>query len=796
MSLPVSWAALLLAKFEHGERDMRKTFLTSTAIIVALSAVQAQAQETSGRADANEADTGEIIVTAQRRAESLQDVPVSLTAVTSESLASRNINDIRQINQAAPSVQIAGGDDGATNVFIRGVGTLSFAPSVESSVAIAVDDVNLGRSNLAFGAFDDVARVEALNGPQGLLFGKNASAGLLNIVTRKPELGQFGGRFDAEVDWRDTTPHNGMGTVLRGTLNVPVGATSALRINARYSYQDSVVKSLTPNTTDENLEDFGVRVKFLTQPSDNLELYLIGEYSERHGMPLGSYGPIVAAAGDIAPTLVREGIVPGPENLLGSADLNSFSDNKLVSVQGTLTYRLPNEWEIIGVTAYKRLQTNSNLDSDRTATDFLSGNSLNGEYSQFSGELRLAIPKENRVNGQLGLYYFKSKDDASRRLFGALGLPGFISGGFPFCIGARPPFGPPPACPYTNNFALGRDVDSNLEVESVAAFGQLNFAVTDQLNLIGGLRLTHDKVSIDNVQNQLNYFIPLAAPGSFSGRTSETELSWKLGAQYDINPDVMAYGYYARGYKGPGFNDVFVPGVQSLVRKETSDAFELGLKSSWLDGKLIFNLSAFLQKFYDYQAQSFDVANQTFLLQNAASLETKGLEAQLIAKPADGLSINANVTLLDATFKSFPGAECYPGQPNCGANNTFDASGRSLPGSAKFTSTVQAIYEFPVSGSLDGFVEANWYHRSAINFDLVSAPSTQIGAIDPIGASIGIKNENFRMSLFCRNCFDQKYPANISLWVGDSANYGLASGFQSWSAASVRNWGVSLAYDF
>ena len=771
---------------------MHKALLTSTAILAALTATSARAQETQEES----AGSNEIIVTAQRRSESLQDVPVSLTAVTAEALSSRNINDIRQINLAAPSVQIAGGNDGDSNVFIRGVGTLSSAPSVESSVAIAVDDVNLGRGNLAFGAFDDVARVEALNGPQGLLFGKNASAGLLNIVTRRPELGEFGGRFDAELDLRDTTPNNGMGTILRGTLNVPVGENSALRINARYSHQDSVVKSLTPNATDENLEDYGVRVKFLTQPTDNLELYFIGEYSERHGMPLASYGPVVAAGGEIAPVLAREGITAGPDNLLASSDGNSFSDNKLLSVQGTVTYTLPNDWDIIGVTAYKRLRTNSNLDSDRTATDFLSTNTLNGEYSQFSGELRLAIPKENRVNGQIGLYYFKSSDDASRQLAGGLGLPGFVSGGFPFCIGATPPFGPPPACPYTNDFALGRDVVSQLDVESMAAFGQLNFAVTDKLNLIGGLRITHDKVSIANIQNQDSYFIPLAAPGTFANRTSETALSYKLGAQYDINPDVMVYGFYAKGYKGPGFNDVFVPGVQSLVRKETSDAFELGLKTSWLDGDLIFNLSAFLQKFSDYQAQSFDVANQTFLLQNAASLETKGLEAQLIARPVDGLSINANVTLLDATFTSFPGAECYPGQPVCGANNTFDASGRQLPGSAKFTSTVQAMYEFPVSGSLDGFVEANWYHRSAINFDLVAAPTTQIGAIDPIGASIGVKNDNLRFSIFCRNCFDQKSPSNIGLWVGDSAQYGLASGIQNWNISSVRNWGLSLSYDF
>ena len=770
--------------------------LIALSLAGAMFALPATAQEAQDTASSRNDDSMAIVVTAQRREESLQDVPLSLTAVTSEVLASRNINDIRQIDQVAPSVQIAGGNDGDSNVFIRGVGTLSLVPTVESSVAIAVDDVNLGRATLAYGAFDDVARVEALNGPQGLLFGKNASAGLLNIVTRRPELGTFSGKVDAELNWRDTTPDQGAGIIARGTLNLPLGEKTAIRINSRYSFQESVVKSLTPNTTDENLEDYGVRVKILTRPTDQFELYLIGEYSERHGMPLASYGPVVAPGGDIAPVLASEGITPGPDNLLGSADGQTFANNQLVSLQGTATYTLPNDWDIVAIAAYKRLENSSSLDSDRTSVDQLSFNTQESRFSQFTGEVRLSIPPSSPVNGQVGVYYFRSRDVAERSLSGGLGLPSFVSGGFPFCIGAQPPFGPPPGCPYTNDRALGRDVSTRLTNESMAAFGQLNFAVSDRFMLIGGLRLTHDKVSINNIQNQRNYFIPLAASGTFSGRTSKTALTWKAGAQYELSEDAMVYGYYARGYKGPGFNDVFAPGINSLVREESSDAFEVGLKSTWLDGRMIFNVSAFLQQFRDYQTQSFDVAFQTFLLQNAASLETKGIEAQLTVKPVSGLTLSANATALDAKFTSFTGAECYPGQPGCGASNTFDASGLNLPGSAKFTMSAQAKYEFPLGEGLDGFVEANWYHRSPINFDLVGAPITRIATVDPIGASFGFSNDNLRLSLFCRNCFDQRNPSNIGLWVGDSATYGLATAFQSWSVNSVRNWGLSIGYSF
>lgn len=739
----------------------------------------------------------EIIVTAQRREQSIQDVPVSLTAVTAQNLESRNINDISQLYLAAPSVQFSGGSEESTNVSIRGVGTLSFAPTLESSVAIAIDDVNLGRTSLGFGVFDDVARIEALNGPQGLLFGKNASAGLLNVVTRRPELGTTSGYVNGEFTTRENTPASSSGTIVRGTLNLPTGDRSALRINARYSAQDSVVQPLGPGFADAEAEDKGLRLKFLSELSDNLELYLIGEVAERSGRSISTYGPVVSPIGDIAPVLAAEGITPGPENLLASNEGDTFADNDLISAQGTITYGLANGWDLINVTAFKEVETNSNLDSDRTTTNQLSLNRIEAEYSQFSNELRLSIPEADRLSGQLGIYYFSAKEEAERQLAGELGLPPFVSSGFPFCIGATPPFGPPPGCPFSNDIVLGRDVISELNWESLAVFGQFNYQLSERSSLIFGGRITRDEIEIESLQNSLaSYFVELASPGDFSDKHSHTEPSWKLGLQHFLHDDMMLYGYYARGYKGPGFNDFFTPGTPSLVNEETSDAFELGIKSTWMDGRLVFNAAAFLQEFNDYQAQSFNVEFQTFFLENAAQLETKGLEMQLIAKPIDGLTLSANATLLDAEFVSYPGAECYPGQPVCGADNTFDASGQDLPASAKTTYTLQGMYEFPLAEAWQGFVEANYYHRSAINFDLASAPITEVGSIDLVGASIGVQTGNLRLSLFCRNCTDERYPASIGLWVGDSATYGVATALQDWGINSVRNWGVSASYEF
>lgn len=778
---------------------MKRAFVMASVAYLALSATHVAAQnapaaQARSETDETQADVVEILVTAQRRTESLQDVPVSVVAVTGESLEARNIQDIRQLYLAAPSLQLSGGNDRDSAFYIRGVGTLALVPTVENSVAVAVDDINLGRANLAFGAFDDVARVEALSGPQGLLFGKNASAGLLHIITNRPRLGEFEGKIDGEVAYRDTVGHSSFGELIRGVVNLPIGTSSALRISGRYVHQDSLVRSIRPQNGTGNTENYGFRVKFLTEPSDNFEVYLIGEYGKRSGLPLASYRQ-AAPTGEITPVLVANGIVPGQRNFVGGTDGATFSDDEMYGIQGTATLTLPNDWELITVLGYKKLETVANLDTDRTVNDFLSLSTADDTYSQFSGELRLALPATSRINGQLGIYYYKSNADMQRNLGGLQGRTPAAARNFPFCVGAQPPFGGPPRCARSNDFVNGRDVFSEYSNESYAAFGQLNFDLTESLTLIGGMRVTHDKVSIDNVQQQLNYFINLADRGVFSGRATNTNFSYKIGAQYDVNDDIMAYGYFSTGYKGPGFNDVFAAGVIPQVDDETTDAFEVGIKSSWLDGAVIVNISAFLQKFYDYQAQAFVIERQTFELRNAAELESKGIEAQISLRPVRGLTVNANATILDAKYARFPGAQCAPGQVPCAANGTFDASGLQLPGSAEFSSTVQARYSFELSDDVSAFVDANWYHRSPINFELVSPKLTEIGTVDQIGASIGLETNNIRFSFFCRNCFDQVRPSLVRLWAGDARNR-LPTAFQTFDLNSVRNIGIVASYTF
>ncbi len=243
---------------------------------------QAGAVTTAQTIDTANTGAADIIVTAQRRAERLQDVPVSVAVVNSEQLRSQGITNLSQLNQAAPSLQVSG----ENNFTIRGVGTLAFQQTLESSVAIAQDEVNLASSILggAVGTFYDVAQVEVLSGQQGLLFGKNASAGLLNIITRLPVLGETSGHLKVEGVHRPSSPNNGLGVVGEATINLPVSDNSALRINTVFSSQDPVVKFVGSGTGDFGLTQFGVRVKYLAEFSDELSLYVIGDYNQEKGV--------------------------------------------------------------------------------------------------------------------------------------------------------------------------------------------------------------------------------------------------------------------------------------------------------------------------------------------------------------------------------------------------------------------------------------------------------------------------------------------------------------------------------
>lgn len=792
-------SAMMLSQTAHGQN--------------ASSAVADQSATEASAASADQA-VGDIVVTAQRRSESLQRVPVSVTALTGETLTSRNLNDLTQVSRAAPSLQI-----GIDNSFaIRGVGTLAFASTVDSSVALSLDEVNLGRPILNSPLLNDLERVEVLNGPQGLLFGKNASAGLLNIVTARPQIGRYSSTTNVELSARDTpgADRNAPGIILRETLNIPVSANSALRLSGLYSYQEpgtSYVGTPTGGTRhDINPQSYSIKAKYLANVSEQLTLYVIADYNENHGIAGifdNTYRSVDANSTNIPP-LTGDGITPGNKNFLFGGDADQFRDIKTGGAQAKISYLLDSGLEISNLAAWRFYKQRQSLDADYLSQNGFNENSDKANYDQYSNELRLALPSGNRLGGQVGLYYFKSVLDDARQLGGNTFFPDFVARGFPFCVGATAIAGAfPPTCSVNNSAVLGNDATYRLKTESYAAFGQLTFDLTDALKLIAGGRVTRDNIDIDLAQNQRDYFTALVGPrGSMASSYDNTDFSWKLGAQYQVTPAVMAYGFYGRGYKGPGFNDGF-PSVNAdiVVREETSKTGEVGIKSSLLDHHLTVNLSAFHTSFANFQVQSFNPTTVAFQVQNAAKVISKGLEATVIAAPIRGLTLNGSASLLSSKFNSFPGAQCYPTQTSRGCSATvsvFDAAGLTLPAAPRFTSSVQAMYEFDTGGEVSPFIEGNWYHRSSINYVVNRAPGATVDAIDVFGASIGASlKAGVRIALFCKNCTNRISPNSISVDSGDANahdNQGQLSPKLSYSQQfgldSVRSIGMNLGVKF
>lgn len=769
----------------------------SIAALVLLSSAPALAQ-TAGEKTAEGENNGEIIVTAQRVSQNVLKVPASVSVVGAEALRSNGINDLSAVTKLAPSLQ-TGNDDSFS---VRGIGTNTFAPTVESTVSQVVDEVVLGSPTFAAAAFYDLQRVEVVNGPQGLLFGKNASAGLVNIVTAEPKLGELTGYVDAEGTSRYRPGADGLGVRLRGAVSLPTSEHTALRIAGIFSSQDSLNRNLGKpvGRNEEDLKQYGVRAKFLADSSDGLTLHLGGDYFKSQGLSgfANSTYRSLAAGSQYTALLAGVGVVPGPNNLDIATDGEAFRDLEMGGVQAKAAYTFGSGIEISSITAWKAFDQSFQNDSDQTPANFLNVNLNKTQYNQFSQELRVALPGDGPLTGQAGLYYFQANTKNQVQRGGLQNFPAFLLPNFPFCVGATVLGAPPAACPVSNSYFLGQDSNLSNEVRSYAGFGQVSYAVTDRLKLTAGGRLTYDKASIDLLENVGKYFVTLGIKNNRVRENVEnTNFSWKLGIDFQTTPDTLIYGFYGNGYKGPGFsNAAAAPNARLAVRPEISKGGEIGIKSALFDRKLTVSVAAFYTRFNNLQVQAFSDQLQTVLLANAATSTTKGFDLSLQVRPTSGLTLGLAASYTDARFNSYPGAQCYATQttPSCAVNNTFNASGLRVPLSAKFTSTATIDYVTPITEKFDGAFNFAYFHRSPLTSSFV--PGTTVPTWDRIDSNIGVKSESWSLSLFCKNCFNQIRPFSIGNEPGDAINAHVLSYVQRFNYDSVRTIGIRAGVNF
>ncbi len=751
--------------------------LTSTAALAAVLALAAPAQAQDASSTERQDGTtqsggfGEIIVTAQKRAENLQDVPISATVVSADQLASRQIFDPSQLQLVAPSLQVKSFNAalGASNFSIRGVGTLSFANSIESSVTSVIDGVVMGSPALGFMNYLDLAQIEVLNGPQGMLFGKNASAGLVNITTRRPEIGRFQGTLMGEVA-QINVPDRGLLYRLQGIVNAPLGDTAALRISGSRTHTDPIIKNLIDVPGSQYGQDqTSVRAKLLWEPSSSLSIYLAGDYAHSSGVGSGgSADLIVLPTSRFVAENTELGIVAGPNNLFSSYGAPTVASFDVGGVQANIDYEFGSGHTLTSITAWRKFKSDNLFDSDKHRVNLLDTNHQLGDVSQFTEELRLASPTGGLFEYQLGLYYYSSDSETAITASGANGN-----------------VNPPPA---GFDAWVGINSAGTMQSKSYAAFGQGTINLGERARVTVGGRYTYDKLKLQTTADATGFVIPLGVPGSRDQQISEENFSWRIGAQYDVTDDIMAYASVARGYKGPGFNLSIDPRAP-LIMPEIPTSYEAGIKSTLLDRHLIFNVSGYTSTFKNFQAQAFDTASNGYVLLNAGELKSRGFEVEASALPAEGLVFNLGISYVDAFFSDFQFDRCYPFQPVCRPNGTTDSSGNRLPNVPKWTVSLTGRYEAPLNEQLAIFIQGALYSRSKSNFSSNEDPSTNLPGYTLFDASIGLKdiNDELKMTLFCRNCFDKRQPTFINSNSQSRGDY-----YHMFGLNSFRTIGVSL----
>jgi iron complex outermembrane recepter protein len=779
-----------------------RTFAYSCGVaLAALTAIPAAAQQAEPAspvpaAPFNEEDVaaaadqaGDIVVTGTRRASRLQDVPVSITALSGEALANSGYKTATDLQYIAPGVSF--NPQLGAGFTIRGLGTQGFDYNLERAVGVVVDDVvqALPRT-IGFTTLADVERIEVLKGPQGTLFGKNVSAGAIYVVTQRPTFTGVSAEGSARYGERNEVRFD-------NSVNLPLADNLAVRLTGVYQSQDGYLRNEFTGQHGGGYRDYNLRGKLLWQATPELEVYLIGALQDHRDDGLGGLGtvrvlgPYTAPVSPTSSTLIdfpallaQYGIVPGSENLSYAHNARDEVFIRQKDAQAQLTYDLGGGFALKSITAYTSAHVGSQFDQDQVQTNFYDLNDADQHAHQFSQELRISSPRGGMLDYVAGLYFFDSKTDAVER-----------SGG------VRNMTLPPNTLSAALVAAAARYVSRS---RSVAAFGEANLHLTDRLTVIGGLRYTNDRVSsryAPTTDNQYTFVGNVPVPVSAVRRADN--LSGKITVQYKPSTDTMFYSTYSRGYKAPAVGTSI--GSLRPVEQETVDNFEIGARTQFLDRRLTVNASFFYERFNNFQTTVSQVGADGItrsVLANAPHVLSRGVEAEISARPVQGVTLGGNVSWAPTEYQDFL-APCYSGQPRLTApgqgcyalGSGFVNNVDGLPSiqAPETTFNLFAGIERPVNERIQAFANFNYYHRSSA-YSVAGNPNTIIPAYGLLNGTIGVgaADGRVRLSVYGRNILDKVFASRIqTITFAPAGSY-----LQYVSGEGRRTVGVRLDYRF
>ena len=704
-----------------------------------------------------ELDAGQlqdIVVTAQRRSENLQRVPIAVAVVGEDRLESSGVVNTQGLSSVVAGLSIKTPVQSFSPT-IRGVGTTSFGPGIESPVAVYVDDVYYASQLMGLSSTNDVAQVSVLKGPQGTLFGRNSTGGVIQMSTRDPS-SIMGGEISTELD-------NYLTSRTYGYLTGKISDTLNANISVNYATQG---KGWGENlTTGEDIHkidhDVAARTKLVWTPSARTTVRLSADYAYRKN----SLGP------NLRP-------VPGSNPLLPGINKGIVSDklyDSATSLQNRNAYRGSgaslNVSQDIGfanltsITAYRDYRFESAFDGDGSPIP-VQEVFITQRGRQFTQELQLSSNGAGPLTWTTGAFYFQGRDRADP-------IVAVIHN-------------TNPAVAFLGN-PTSLTTFTSLGTKSIAGYAQATMEITPSTRITGGIRYSHEKRDIRVTDFGQGPFtggaaVPLHPPGSLDRELKNSELTYRAVLDHRFDPDTMVYASFNRGFKSGGFNGFNA--TNPAYRPERLDAYELGLKSQFANRSIRFNPSAFFYKYQDIQVTQ--ITGPVPDIVNGARAEIYGIDIEGEWQATDRLNLTLGAEWLHAEFTDYPGAQAAINNP-AGGTIFFrvpNAAGNRIPFAPRFTINIGVDYRIDLGGGELGFNIANAY-----NSGYFTEPDNRLrqASHNLLNGTISWTKGGFKVGAFIRNALDEVVTGQMSaVPYGDLTDY----------TNPPRTYGLSLSLKF
>lgn len=721
--------------------------------IACVAAAPAMAQTASAEIPSSEPEPHsdqlqEIIVVAQKRAQNLQSVPLAVSAIGGAQLGAAGIVNTQDLKVAFPGVNIRTTSSNF-QPSIRGIGTSSV--NVENPVALYIDDVYYPSQRDAMRDLNDIEQVAVLKGPQGTLFGRNATGGVIQITTSRPS-DQFEGHIAASIDNFATLRTD-------ARISGPLSDTVSASLSGNYVEQgDGWGKNVvTGRDTFKINHIWSARGKILFEPTDATTFTLIGDYMDRSDNLGAYYRPYPGTS------LGFPGYIPTSSVYDSDANYDSLNTFKGGGVSLSAGHEF-GDVKLASITAFRKFKTGYRFDADMSPLTYFDVDSSNTHGQSFSEELQLTSVGNNNVNWALGVFYFQAKNSLEpiERIFGG-------------------PLVRPAPRDFVRQVIYGKET-----TESIAPFGQIDFTILPETRLTLGARWTYEKRKFDGSFAGFRSdgtYVPAIIPDISGAKAIAKKPTWRIALDHQFTPDVLGYVSYNRGFKSGGFN-IANPANASYA-PERLDAYEAGLKTELFDRKVRLNSSVFYYDYANIQVIQFLIGVNTIV--NGAKAELYGLDVDVEAQVAKGLRLSGGFELLHTKFKSFPSSSVSSPLPQGGVSVVSgDVSGNRLPLAQKFTGTISLEYTTDTKFGEFGF-NTTLNHNGSYYFE--SDNVTRQKSYQMLNASARLNPlENLVLSVFVKNALNEKIISLASAIPG----IGYITSYDN----PPRTYGVSARVNF